>query len=276
MKEDTSKLETETSNEMTSAIGDLPVKKVMTLMNTEDALVAGAVRNTIPEICLAAEAVASAVLCGGRAFYVGAGTSGRIAYQDVAELMPTFGFSPGTFIVIMAGGRGALTAAVEGAEDDVAAAATMLKKFRLSKHDVVLGISASGRTPFVLGGLKYARRTGCTTVSLASNAEPAIARYADISIVVRTGAEAITGSTRLKAGTAQKLVLNMISTYAGIKSGRVAGNSMVGMRPTNYKLRRRAATIVSERAGCTLRKAEAALSSEGYDIERALARLNRK
>lgn len=248
----------------------------MALMNREDALVAGAVRKALPEICMAADAVSSAVIDGGRVFYVGAGTSGRIAYQDVAELLPTFGFVPGTFNVIMAGGVRALTEAAEGAEDDSSAASMSLKKHKLTARDIVFGITASGRTPFVIGGLKFARRIGCRTVSLTSNAESAVTTHSDISIVVKTGPEVITGSTRLKAGTAQKLVLNMVSTYAGIRSGRVAGNSMIGMHATNFKLRKRAVAIVSERTGCTAGRAEAALRSEDYSIERAIARLSRK
>ncbi len=276
MKEDTTKLETEQPNRKTSNISNMTVKRAMMLMNGEDARVAGAVRKALPDICRSAEAVATAIQDNGRVFYIGAGTSGRIAYQDVAELLPTFGFAPGAFNVIMAGGSKALTEAVEGAEDDTAAAARMLRKLRLSPHDVVFGITASGRTPFVIGGLKFAHLTGCVTVSLTSNPGSEVAKHSDISIVVRTGAEVITGSTRLKAGTAQKLVLNMVSTYAGIKSGRVAGNSMIRMLPTNFKLRKRAVAIVSQRAGCTMRKAEAVLESEGYDIEKALARLSHR
>ncbi len=254
----------------------MPVKKIMELMNREDASVAAAVREAIPAISMAAEAVSSAIAGGGRVFYLGAGTSGRVAYQDAAEIVPTFGLSRTTFNTIMAGGRRALTAAVEGAEDDTGAASLVLKKRKLSAKDLVFGITASGRTPFVIGGLVFAKQTGCRRVSLTSNAGSEVTRHSDISIVVRTGPEVITGSTRLKAGTAQKLVLNMISTYAGIRAGRVAGNSMIGMQPTNYKLKKRAVRIVSERAGCTTRKAEEALESSGYSIEKALSELSGK
>jgi N-acetylmuramic acid 6-phosphate etherase len=246
------------------------------LLNNEDMGVPLAVRSALPEICRAAEAASRTFLSGHRIFYIGAGTSGRLALLDVAELWPTFGISGRSFKVIIAGGRKAAYAAVEGAEDDTRAPVAELQKYRLSRDDFVLGITASGRTPFVVSGLKFASRKGAETACLTSNPGSEIARIAAIPIVVRTGPEAILGSTRLKAGTSQKLVLNMISTYVGIRSGRVEGNLMVGMKPTNRKLKARAARIVSAATGCNARKAEETLASTGYDIEKSIEILRNK
>jgi len=246
---------------------------IVRALNREDAQVARAVRRELPQIARAVDAVASAFRRGGTLFYVGAGTSGRLAVLDAAECPPTFGTSPRMVRAIIAGGARALQHAVEGAEDSAPGGARDLRRAGVKRTDVVVGLSASGTTPYVLGALDAARRTGAVTVGITSNPRSPLARRASIGIAPDTGAEAIAGSTRLKAGTAQKMVLNMLSTAAMVRAGRVYENWMVHVVLTNQKLRRRGARILEEAAGVSLREAERALRQAGHELPAALVML---
>lgn len=242
-------------------------------MNREDKRVALAVGRTLPRIARAVDAIVKSFESGGRLIYIGAGTSGRLAVLDASECPPTFGTPPRMVQGIIAGGRRALRHAVEGAEDSVANGARDLRRIGLESNDVVVGIAASGTTPYVLGALRFARQRKATTVGITSNAGSALARQAEIAIVVETGPEIVAGSTRLKAGTAQKLVLNMLSTAAMARIGRVYENWMVAVALTNKKLMRRGAGILEEAAGVTPSAAAHALRLAGHDMPTALVML---
>jgi N-acetylmuramic acid 6-phosphate etherase len=242
-------------------------------LNREDASVAGAVRRALPAIARAVDATVRAICAGGHLFYVGAGTSGRLAALDAAECPPTFGTSPKQVQAVLAGGRGALTGAVEGAEDSAANGARDLKRRGVSARDVVVGIAASGDTPYVLGALAYAKRLGAVTVAVTSNRGSALERRARIAIVVETGPEALTGSTRLKAGTAQKMVLNLLSTATMTRLGRVYDNWMIGVALTNRKLQARGLRILSEASGAEVSQAAHALRQSRHDLRVALIML---
>ena len=244
-------------------------------MNREDASVARAVARAIPQIAQAVDAIVLALQRGGRLIYVGAGTSGRLAALDAAECPPTFGVRREMVVALIAGGQRALTEAVEGAEDNAAAGARDVRRARATKHDVVVGLSASGRTPYVLGALEAARRVGARTVAVVCDRSAAVARAAEIAIVAETGPEAIAGSTRLKAGTAQKLVLNLLSTGAMIRLGRVYDNWMAGVAQTNRKLRARALGILREATGAREAAAQKALAAARGDLRIALVMLKR-
>ncbi len=224
----------------------------------------------IPEIAPAVDALAAVLQSGGRIFYAGAGTSGRLAALYAAELPPTFGTPPRMVQAVIAGGRRALTSAVEGAEDDRAQGRRDLVTRRFSSKDAVVGITASGSTPYVLGALEFARRCGAMTVGITSNPGTAITRLAAISIVTPTGPEAITGSTRMKAGTAQKMVLNMLSTAVMTRLGRVYDNWMIGVALTNRKLKTRGLRILQELSGRTMADATRALRQAGHNMGVAL------
>ncbi len=243
------------------------------MLNREDATVALAVRRELPRIARAVDAIVKSLRRGGTLFYVGAGTSGRLAVLDAAECPPTFGTPPGMVRAIIAGGERALRHAVEGAEDSAANGARDLRRAGVSRRDVVVGIAASGTTKYVLGALDFARRRGALTVGVTSNPRSPVARKARISIAPDTGPEAIAGSTRMKAGTAQKMVLNMLSTAAMVRLGRVYENWMVHVALTNQKLRRRGARILEEAAGVSLSAAEHALHQAGHDLPAALVML---
>jgi N-acetylmuramic acid 6-phosphate etherase len=243
------------------------------VLNREDQRVAIAVRKELPRIARAVDAVVESLKNGGKLFYVGAGTSGRLAVLDAAECPPTFGTPPKMVQAIIAGGARAVRGAVEGAEDSAANGARDLAASGLSKRDVVVGIAASGSTPYVLGALALARRRGAVTVGVTSNPNSPLARDASIAIVPETGAEAIAGSTRLKAGTAQKMVLNLLSTTAMVRLGRVYENWMVYVALTNQKLRRRGARILEEAAGVSASAAEHAMRQTGHDLPAALVML---
>jgi N-acetylmuramic acid 6-phosphate etherase len=247
--------------------------EILRVLNREDARVALAVRRELPKIAGAVDAIVKAFRGGGRLFYIGAGTSGRLAVLDAAECPPTFGTPPRMVQAIIAGGERALRHAVEGAEDSAANGARDLARARISKHDVVVGIAASGSTPYVLGAMKFARRRGAMTVGVTSNPKSLLARAADIVISPETGAEAIAGSTRLKAGTAQKMVLNLLSTAAMVRIGRVYENWMVHVALTNNKLRRRGVRIIEEAAGASASTAEHALRLSGHNLPVALVML---
>jgi N-acetylmuramic acid 6-phosphate etherase len=244
-------------------------------MNREDEKVARAVRREIPAMARAVEAIVGATRSGGRLIYVGAGTSGRLAVLDAAECSPTFGTAPRLVQALIAGGRRALTTAVEGAEDSAAQGARDLAAKKISSRDVVVGIAASGGTPYVLGALQHARRKGAITVGLTSNRASALGRAAHISIAPDVGPELLAGSTRLKAGTAQKLVLNMLSTAAMVRLGHVYGNWMIDVALTNRKLRRRGLHILSEASGLPLSAARHALRQSRHNLRVALVMLKK-
>ncbi len=246
---------------------------ILRALNRGDATVALAVRRELPHIARAVGAIVKSLQRGGTLFCIGAGTSGRLAVLDAAECPPTFGTRPGMVRAIIAGGERALRHAVEGAEDSAASGERDLRRAGVSRRDVVVGIAASGTTAYVLGALEFARRRGAVTVGVTSNPRSPVARKARISIAPDTGPEAIAGSTRMKAGTAQKLVLNMLSTAAMVRLGRVYENWMVHVALTNQKLRRRGARILEEAAGVSLSTAKHALRQADHNLPAALVML---
>lgn len=237
-------LTTERQNPQTLHLDELSIREACRLMNEEDAQVAKAVGEELPSIEKVIEKVIEAFRKGGRLIYIGAGTSGRLGVLDAAECVPTFGVEPTMVVGLIAGGQKAMLTAVEGAEDSLDLAEEELRQIQLTKNDVVIGIAASGRTPYVIGGLRYAQDVGAVTCSLSCNKEALISKEAQLAIEVDCGPEFLTGSTRLKAGTAQKLILNMISTISMIGIGKVYGNLMVDVQPTNQKLVERAKRII--------------------------------
>lgn len=249
----------------------LPTAEIAALMNAEDARIQAAVAACLPQITAAIDAIADRMSHGGRLIYVGAGTAGRIGAMDAAEIPPTFGTSPDQVQAVIAGGPQSLTAAAEGAEDDEAAGAADLEARKLTERDTVVGIAASGCTPYVVGALRRARQAGALTVAVAANQKSEIGGLADVPIEVITGPEFIAGSTRLKAGTAQKLVLNMISTITMIRLGKTYGNLMVDLQATSGKLRARARRIVSVATGAPEAEAAKALEAANGNVKTAIA-----
>ena len=264
---------TEQRNPRSRGLDRKSTLEILRALNREDATVALAVRRELPQIARAVDAIAKALRHGGTLFYIGAGTSGRLAVLDAAECPPTFGTPPGMVRAIIAGGERALRQAVEGAEDSAANGARDLRRAGVSRRDVVVGIAASGTTAYVLSALDFARRRGAVTVGVTSNPRSPVARKARISIAPDTGPEAVAGSTRLKAGTAQKMVLNLLSTASMVRLGRVYENWMVHVALTNQKLRRRGARILEEAAGVSLSAAEHALRQSGHNLPVALVML---
>jgi N-acetylmuramic acid 6-phosphate etherase len=264
---------TEQRNPRTRGLDAMSTSGILRAIHREDATVARAVAGAIPAIDRAVEAIVATLNRGGRVFYVGAGTSGRLAALDAAEIPPTFGTPARKVQAVIAGGRRALTHAVEGAEDNEAQGARDLAARRLTRNDAVIGITASGATPYVLGALAYARRRGGVVIGITSNPRTRVARLAPISIVTETGPEAITGSTRMKAGTAQKMVLNMLSTTVMTRLGRVYDNWMIGVALTNRKLKQRGLRILAEASGSSVAEATRALRQSGHDLRAALIML---
>jgi N-acetylmuramic acid 6-phosphate etherase len=242
-------------------------------MNTEDATVPDAVAAAAPAIAAAIDAIAARMARGGRLIYAGAGTAGRVGVLDAVECPPTFNTDPGQVVALLAGGDSAVRGSSEDAEDDVEAAPTQLAQLGLGPEDVVVGVSASGRTPYVLAAVTFARSRGALTVGLACNPHSQLSHSVDHPIEVVVGPEFISGSTRLKAGTAQKLVLNMISTISMIRLGKTFGNLMVDLQATNEKLRARAVRIIAYAAGTDHGVASAALASAGGDTRVAIVAL---
>ena len=257
---DLQKISTERRNPLSAHIDELPTLEMVKIVNGEDQKVAWAVEKILPEIARAVDIITDRLAKGGRLFYLGAGTSGRLGILDASECPPTYGVEPELVQGVIAGGIPAIFKAQEGAEDNPDLAAQDLAERGFGKGDVLVGIAASGRTPYVIGGLQYARKLGASTIALACSANAAIAEYADIALLPVTGAEVVTGSTRMKAGTAQKLVLNMLSTVTMIKLGKVYGNLMVDVKTSNAKLEERAKNIVMEATGCSREESIAALS----------------
>jgi N-acetylmuramic acid 6-phosphate etherase len=261
---------TEQRNPRTRGIDSKSTAEILRAIHREDASVARAVRAALPSIARAVDGIAAALQHGGRLFYVGAGTSGRLAALDAAEIPPTFGTPPRLVQAVIAGGRRALTHAVEGAEDNRAQGGKDLAARGLTAKDAVVGIAASGGTPYVLGALEYAKRKGAVTIGVTSNPKTPITRIARVSIVTKTGPETITGSTRMKAGTAQKLVLNMLSTATMIRLGRVYDNWMIGVALTNHKLQARGLRILMEASGAGVAESTRALRQSGHNLAAAL------
>jgi len=254
---------TERRNPRSMAIDRLPTAEILALMNDEDATVAGAVRAVVPQIARATDELAARLARGGRLLLFGAGTSGRLAALDAAEWPPTFGTPPDLAQAFIAGGPRALTRAVEGAEDDADLGRADARTAGVGPDDLALGISASGGAPYVLGALAEARERGAFTVGLACRDGSPLAEAVAVMIAPLVGPEVITGSSRLKAGTAQKLVLNMLSTATMVRLGKVYGNLMIDVQPTNVKLRARAVRIVRDATGTTDEAAAAALATGG-------------
>ncbi|WP_350258037.1 N-acetylmuramic acid 6-phosphate etherase [Scrofimicrobium sp. R131] len=248
---------------------------ILQAMNQADRLVPEAISQVISQIARAVEAAAAGMAQGGRLLYVGAGTSGRLGVLDASEIPPTFSVDPARVVGIIAGGDHALRHAIEGAEDDYAAGRADLLGYRLSENDTVVGITASGRTPYVLGAIAAAQEAGATTVGISNNSPSDLGTLADIPIEVVVGPEIVSGSTRLKAGTAQKLVLNMISTGTMIRLGKTYGNLMVDVSATNKKLQVRAQNLVMRITGCELEQAKAALAEADGNVKVASVSLLR-
>lgn len=266
---DLSRLTTERRNPASAHIDSCTTLEMVTIMQQEDSKIASAIEKILPEIARAIDATSQRLENGGRLFYLGAGTSGRLGILDASECPPTYGTDPELVQGLIAGGIPAIFRAQEGAEDNPDLAVHDLKEHGFSAKDVLVGIAASGRTPYVIGGLKYARELGALTIALACSEHAEIAALADIALAPVTGPEVVTGSTRMKAGTAQKLVLNMLSTGTMIKLGKVYGNLMVDVKASNKKLEERAIRIVMEGSGCERTEAEKAL--KGADGHAKLA-----
>lgn len=263
-------LVSEARNPDTMQIDLMSSEQVLSAMNTEDARVAGAVKAVLPQIAQAVDRVVEAFRNGGRLIYMGAGTSGRLGVLDASECPPTFGV-PGEMVVgLIAGGDRALRHPIEGAEDDPQEGRKDLERIKTSARDVVVGIAVSGRTPYVIGGLDYARSVGATTVALSCNPASTIAEMADIAISPVVGPEALTGSTRLKSGTAQKLVLNMLTTASMIRIGKSYENLMVDLSVSNEKLMARATRILMEVTGCTAEEARTYLAESRNNVKLAI------
>lgn len=262
---------TEARNPKARGLGTRTTREILELMNDEDATVAGTVRGALDAIERAVETIVDALRSGGRLRYVGAGTSGRLGVLDASEIPPTFGAEAEAVRGIIAGGDAALRSAAEGAEDDGEAGARDVGA-EVRRGDVVVGISAGGRAPYVRSALRAAREVGARTIALTCDAGAPIATEAEWAIVVPVGPEIVAGSTRLKAGTATKLVLNMLTTAGMVRLGRTRDDLMADLRPGSVKLRARAVAIVRDEAGVSELEAERRLEAAGWDVRRALAR----
>lgn len=256
-------LATEQANERSCDLDRMDALAIVALMNEEDGKVASAVSQILPQIALGVDAIVESLRTGGRLIYIGAGTSGRLGVLDASECPPTFGTDPDLVRALIAGGEQAMFRAVEGAEDDDRAGAEDLARVRLCAADVVVGISASGRTPYVAGALRFARATGCRTVAVCCNKGSLLGGLADIALEVDTGPEVLSGSTRLKAGTAQKMILNALSTASMVRLGKAYGNLMIDMVPSNSKLVERAVRMLMKAAGVDRDQALSLLQTAG-------------
>jgi N-acetylmuramic acid 6-phosphate etherase len=266
-------LGTEAVNDEAASLDTMPALEIALLMNDEDKTVAGAVEHALPRIARAIDLIAEALGAGGRLIYVGCGTSGRIAALDAAEIQPTFGSDARQVQYVIAGGERALDTAAEYDEDSRALGRQDLARRRPSKKDVVAGISASGRTPYTLAALEYAKKKGAKTIAVVCNSGSPMEQAADISIVADVGPEVVAGSTRLKAGTAQKLVTNMLTTGAMARLGRVYGNLMVNVDLKNEKLVERGIAVLQRAAGCDRETAQRVLRQAGNQVAVALVML---
>ena len=272
LRPDLGTLKTEGRNQNTLHIDQMSTIDMVTVMNNENRVVEDAIATQLNEIAAAIDIIAEALDKGGHLIYIGAGTSGRLGVVDASECPPTFGVDYDLVRGIMAGGEGAMFRAVEGAEDNEAMGAHDIEADGVTAGDVVVGLSASGGAPYVLGALKKARELGATPLGITCNPDSRMHPLCDVTIAPYVGPEVITGSSRLKAGTAQKLVLNMLSTGAMVKTGKVVGNLMVNVRPTNVKLRDRCIRILMELGSCDRETAETLIDKHG-DIRKSLAEL---
>ena len=270
MNEDLGQLNTEAIDSRFSKIDTLSTIDLLKLFNDGDKSVAEEVAKVLPKVAAAINEITKRMELGGRLIYVGAGTSGRLGVLDASECIPTFSLEDGLVIGIIAGGDTALRTGIEGAEDIPEGAIEDLKKMNVSKKDSLVGIAASGRTPYVIGALKYAKEIGAASIALSCNLNSELSKFADVAIEVDTGAEILAGSTRLKAGTAQKLVLNMISTVSMIKLGKTYGNLMVDLQVSNIKLRDRAIRIIQAATSCDIKKAKDALQESKDQVKVAI------
>ena len=257
----------------TEDLDQMTIDEVLQIMNEEDQYVARAVKKELPHIKLAVKFVINAFDNDGRLIYMGAGTSGRVGVVDAVECPPTFGVKPEQVIGLIAGGERAFVRTVEGAEDSAELGAKDLKEVLANENDVIVGLAASGRTPYVIGGLSYAKKVGCKTVAITCNKDSEVGNAADVAIEVVTGPEVLTGSTRLKAGTAQKMVANMISTCSMIGIGKVYKNMMVDLQQTNKKLQVRAENILIEVTGVSRKIAKAKLQEADGSVKVAILML---
>jgi N-acetylmuramic acid 6-phosphate etherase len=269
-RDDLSRLRTEQPNPASFELDTKSALEIATIINDEDAKVPRAIRKALPQIAHAADVIAKAFVAGGRLIYVGTGTSGRLGALDAAECPPTFGVDPEMVQYVIAGGERALGRATEADEDNMDLGRSDLAKRKPSKRDVVVGLAASGRTPYTIAALDHARSRGSHTICIACNRHSPIERFADIRIVIDVGPEVIAGSTRMKAGTAEKLVCNMLTTCAFTRAGYVYGNLMVNIRARNSKLRGRALTIIRKVTGVDRDRADALLNDSGASVPVAL------
>lgn len=263
-------LTTEKNNEKSVHLDEMTIGESLIAMNNEDKQVAQAVEGVLPVIEKVVEAVIDSFNHQGRLIYFGAGTSGRLGILDAAECVPTFGIDSEMVVGLIAGGPSAMINAIEGAEDDASLGKFDLEQLHLNANDTVIGIAASGRTPYVIGGLDYANSIGATTVSLACNKNAKMSSHAKYPIEVDCGPEFLTGSTRLKAGSAQKMILNMISTLSMVGIGKVYKNLMVDLKPTNLKLVERSKHIIMQATGCTYDQAENLFEASGENVKTAI------
>ena len=270
MSLDLTRMITESRNPASENIDELATEAMLRVINNEDKKVALAVEAIVPQIAQAVDAITAAFQRGGRLIYSGAGTSGRLGILDASECPPTFGTPREQVVGLIAGGHRAILQAVENAEDNAEMGAADLQAIQFTERDVLVGIAASGRTPYVLGALDYAQRQGAITVALTCNPDSEMARVAQIALTPVVGPEVVTGSSRMKAGTAQKLVLNMLTTGAMIRSGKVFGNLMVDVEATNQKLVQRQINIVSQATDCSADTAQAALAACGGHCKTAI------
>jgi N-acetylmuramic acid 6-phosphate etherase len=270
MNEDLGQLNTEAIDSRFSKIDTLSTIDLLKLFNDGDKSVAEEVAKVLPKVAEAINEITTRMELGGRLIYVGAGTSGRLGVLDASECIPTFSLEDGLVIGIIAGGDTALRTGIEGAEDVLEGAIEELKKMNFSKKDSLVGIAASGRTPYVVGALKYAKEIGAASIALSCNLNSELSKFANVAIEVDTGAELLAGSTRLKAGTAQKLVLNMISTVSMIKLGKTYGNLMVDLQVSNIKLRDRAIRIIQAATSCDFKRAQEALQESKDQVKVAI------
>jgi len=270
MNEDLGQLNTEAIDSRFSKIDTLSTLDLLKLFNDSDKSVAEEVAKVLPKVAEAINEITKRMESGGRLIYIGAGTSGRLGVLDASECIPTFSLQDGLVIGLIAGGDTALRTGIEGAEDVLEGSIEDLKKLSFSKKDSLVGIAASGRTPYVVGALQYAKEVGAGSIALSCNLNSELSKYADIAIEVDTGAEILAGSTRLKAGTAQKLVLNMISTVSMINLGKTYGNLMVDLQVSNIKLRDRAIRIIQAATSCDVERAQDALRESKDQVKVAI------
>jgi len=273
MSDNLDQLLTEQPNPASARIDELPTDKVLEIINNEDRRVADSITSELPHIAQAVDAIVNAFQAGGRLFYIGAGTSGRLGVLDAAECPPTFNVSPDLVQGIIAGGESALSRATETTEDDPSVGVKDLESRGFTTNDILCGIAASGRTPYVLGAIDRANEIGAVTIGISCTPNSELSRRAKIAIIPTPGPEIITGSTRLKAGTATKLVLNMLTTGAFIRMGYVRGNLMVNVQPKNEKLRARAISIIQTATGASQEAATQALEAEKNNVKAAIERI---